>query len=209
VEREPIVHLVDDDPAYLDSLGKLVGALGFRTACYASGDEFLSYFDGQVPGCLVLDLKMPNRAGLAVLEELSRREFPPSVIVLTGHADVTSVTRAFRHGAVAFLEKRSLNDVALQDAIRQALAHDGDRRQKHAKLQSSKQRVELLTDPELRVLEMLVAGTELTNIAQTLGISRRTVETRRAKIMGKLGVSTLPELLRVATELGVQSRRQQ
>src|SRR3954469_22414892 len=102
---QPVVHILDDDPSYIESLTSLVGSLGFQTAGYTASKECLQRLDDSTPGCLILDLKMPEADGFSVLTALAERQLAPPVIVLTGHADAPSVVRAMRSGAVAFLQK--------------------------------------------------------------------------------------------------------
>jgi FixJ family two-component response regulator len=129
------------------------------------------------------------------------------VIVLTGHADAPAVVRVMRFGVVSFLQKHSLSETALLEAIQEALKRDAQQRSARDGRQERERRLNSLSLPEKLVLDLLIAGRGHTNIAETLGVSRRTVENRRAKIMKKLGVSTFAELIRFTVEAGISTVR--
>jgi FixJ family two-component response regulator len=192
---QPVVHILDDDPSYIESLASLVGSLGFQTAGYTASKECLQRLDDSTPGCLILDLKMPEADGFSVLTALAERQLAPPVIVLTGHADAPSVVRAMRSGAVAFLQKHSLSETALLEAIQLAIDRDAERRHAFHRRQDVERRLKSLSVPEKLVLDLLVGGRDHTSVAEILGISRRTVENRRAKIMQKLDLSSFAELV--------------
>jgi two-component system response regulator FixJ len=202
VSAQPTVIIVEDDSDYAESLASLVTAMGFRPHIYASGLDFLDNHSGDLPGCILLDLKLPDINGLTVLERLRNGSGPEPVIVLTGHADVPAAVKAMRNGVVAFLQKQSFSETALWEAIHQAVALDGQQREARARQDALKAQISLLNEPELEVLKLLVAGHDHTTIAGQLQVSRRTVENRRARVMKKLGVSTFPALVRLAMESG-------
>jgi two-component system response regulator FixJ len=204
---QPVVHILDDDQAYAQSLATLVRSLGFIAAAHTSSDQYLKQLDDEAPGCLILDLKMPEADGFSILETLRQRAVAPPVIVLTGHADAPAVVRVMRFGVVSFLQKHSLSETALLEAIQEALKRDAQQRSARDGRQERERRLNSLSLPEKLVLDLLIAGRGHTNIAETLGVSRRTVENRRAKIMKKLGVSTFAELIRFTVEAGISTVR--
>lgn len=201
------VHIVDDDPTDLSSTAQIVARLGFPTVCYADCEEFLRLFEKQSAGCIILELRMGGGHGFCVLESLSKHQLSPPVIILTREADVQSVVRAYQiTKVVAFLQKKSLSEIALLEAIQSALALDEQRRDGHARRRDLESRLQQLTEPELDVLRLLLNGADHGKISAELEVSRRTVENRRAKIMKKLGASCFPELVRIALDAGYKIR---
>ena len=202
----PRVHIVDDNAAYRDSLAALVTSLGFSQECYESGRDYLAR-GSALSGCVILDLRMPDGDGAAVIEHLSGLKICQPVIVLTGNANVPDIVNSYRSGRiVSFLEKQTLNDISLLEAIQHALQQDVERRAQHKRLEELKLKFQSLTDGEKEVLDRLLAGRESVQIAKELQISRRTVETRRGKIMEKLDVDTLAALIQVVVDLGYWPR---
>lgn len=191
------VVIVDDDFACADALAALVAAMGHRTQVFPGVEEFLSNFDPALPGCLLLDVRMPLTGGLALQEHLAGLPLAPPVVMMTGHAEVATALRAMRQGAVAFLEK-PCGEAQLYEAIQQALARDAKNRAEYARQASLAARFARLKSPEVQVLKLVLQGLPNKSIAAALGISRRTVEDRRAKVMQKLQVESLADLVRVA-----------
>jgi two-component system, LuxR family, response regulator FixJ len=203
MNREPTVFIVDDDPAFLESLAVLVLSMGLKTQVFSSGLDYLNQFDSQAPGILLLDVRMPNISGLAMQERLSKEPLCPPIIILTGHADVPTAIRALRQGAVEFFQK-TLSESELREAIQKAIARDAENRREHAQQSAILTRLALLTPPERQVLELVISGYPNKTIASKLGVSRRAVEDRRARLMEKLEVDSLPELVRLATDAGLR-----
>ena len=199
MSTEPTVSIIDDDAAFRESLVDLVLSMGLKAKAYANGDQFFSAFDPSQPGCLILDVDTPHLSNLTLQEKLTRFPLCPPVIVLAGHSDLTAVLRALKQGAVECLQK-SFADAELRESIRRAVTLDDERRQTHQKRETLRTRVALLTRPELQVRDLVVAGYPNKQIASTLGVSRRAVEDRRARVMRKLNVDTLPALVRLAVE---------
>jgi two-component system response regulator FixJ len=200
VESQPTISIIDDDPDYLESLSLLVRSMGFSTKSYARGGDFLASDDSLAAGCVILDLKLPDLQGIAVLEALGSRPLAPPVIVMTAHAEVTIAVRALRSSVVASFQKHAVSETSLREAIHRAFARDADLRAAHARREEVQSLLALLSAPERQVLELLVQGFDHTRIAEALGISRRTVENRRAKLMKKLRVAHFPQLVRLAME---------
>ena len=200
---EPTVFIVDDDAAFAESLSALVSSLGLKTDVYSSAEDFMSHFNPDAPGCLILDVRMPIVGGLALQQRLTELPLCPAIIVMTGHAEVPAAVRAMRQGAVEYLPKTCAK-AELVEAIRRAIAQDKEDRAKYIYLESIRARFNLLTPAENQVLQLVLKGTANKTMASTLDISRRTVEVSRAKIMQKLGVETVAELVRLAIEVGMK-----
>jgi two-component system response regulator FixJ len=203
VPGAPHVYIIDDDSAYLDSLATLVASMGFKPLPFGASAEFMLRFDGSVPCCVIIDLKLPDVDGLAVIEGLGQFRVPPPVIVLTGRGDVRSAVQAIRRGVVAYLEKHTLSDTSLWEAIQDAFARDAQKRAALARQDGLKARIQSLTSGEMQVFELLAKGHDHTTISEHLGVSRRTVENRRSKLMKKLMVENFADLIALAVEVGV------
>jgi FixJ family two-component response regulator len=200
----PTVFIVDDDPAFSESLALLVSSMGLKTKLFSSADEYLKQFAPDAPGCLILDVRMPTLSGLAAQEKLAKLPLCPGIIIMTGYAEVPTALRAMRQGAVDFLQK-TFSETELCDAIHRAIAHDAANRQVYRRRQEMAALFSQLTPPEEQVLHLVLQGVPNKRIATELGVSRRTVEDRRARVMQKLGVDTLADLVRLAIEAGVHS----
>jgi FixJ family two-component response regulator len=206
MNAEPTVFIVDDDPAFLESLAVLVGSMGLNTKTFSSPEEYLQQFDPAAPGCLVLDVRMPKISGLALQERLTQLPLRPPIIIMTGHAEVPTALRAMRQGAVDFLQKTFSED-ELYEAIQRALAQDVEFRSAHARRDALNARFSQLSAAEMQVLQQVLMGEANKRIASKLGISRRTVEDRRARLMQKLEVETLADLVRLAVEAGIHPNK--
>jgi FixJ family two-component response regulator len=196
----PIVHIVDDDEAMRIALQRLLAEVGFQTRVYGSTGEFLLEPLPDQPACLLLDVRLPGPSGLELQAALQRQNVEVPVIFLTGHANVASSVRAMKAGAVDFLEKPVEPDV-LFAAIRSALAKEESRRAAREVAERQRKRLDLLTPQQREVFEGVIAGKLNKQIAHELGISERSVKTRRAEVMAKLDVDSVPELVRQAEQL--------
>ncbi len=199
-----IVHVVDDDHAVRDSLSLLLGLRGYATRTFASGDEFLAAVDPAASGCVLLDLRMPGTEGLAVQSRLAAQGIGMPVIVLTAHGDAANARAALKGGAFEFLEK-PVDDALLAKTIEAALTQDAQARAQAERREMLKRQLERLTPREREVLDRVVHGQHNREIAVEFGISPRTVEVHKARIMDKLQVERMPELIRIALELGLVS----
>ena len=188
------VYLVDDNDGFRDSTAWLLQTAGFETQAYASGPEFVAAYAGERHGdaqeCLVSDMRMPQMSGLQLQEELIRRGIALPLVFVTAHGDVPLAVEAMRKGATNFLEK-PFSDEALTEAIDVALAAARTGGAETALLAK-------LSPREKQVLDLVVASKPNKIIADILGISIKTVELHRANMMHKLGVRSLPELMKVA-----------
>lgn len=188
------VHVVDDDQAVLTALGRLLAAAGHRVEVHLNADAFFSVLDPDEPGCLVLDLRMPGDDGHAVQSRLSDTGVCLPVIFLTGQGDIPASVRAMKGGAVDFLTKPVRAD-ALLAAITEAIARDAEARLLKAQAAAIEDRLANLTLREREVLDAVVAGRLNKQIADDLGIAEKTVKVHRARVMRKMGVRTLADLV--------------
>lgn len=193
---ERIVHVVDDDPAVRRSLGQLLYSADFECVGYESALAFLKAAPAIAAGCVLLDLKMPEIDGLAVQGQLSRLGFNRPVIVITGHGDTSSAVAAMKGGAVDFIEK-PFDDERLFTSIEAALANARPGRADREPAEAA-ERIATLSPRERQVLDALVAGRPSKVIAHDLGISIRTVEVHRARMLERLGTRRLAEAIRLA-----------
>jgi two-component system response regulator FixJ len=196
------IHLVDDDEAIRRSVSFMLRTSGYLVKTYASGVEFLGVAREAVTGCILLDIRMPEMDGLEVQQALKERGVLMPVIIMTGHADVNLAVQAMKTGAVDFIEK-PFEKAVLISAIEEGFARIDRAGRRHARADEAKVRLEPLTPREYDVLKGLVRGHPNKTIAYDLGISPRTVEIHRANLMGKLGVASLSEALRIAFAAGL------
>ena len=195
----PTVFIVDDDEAVRDSIEELVYSVGLPAESYASAVEYLASFDAQRPGCLVLDIRMARMSGLALQSRLNEKGGRIPIVFITGHADVPTAVAALRAGALSFVTK-PYREQELLDSINEALAHDAAARNAAQAGSTFAAAVRTLTDREREVMELAVTGLPSKQIAGRLGISHRTVELHRSRVLEKVGVASMAELIRVATE---------
>ena len=200
---EPTVFIVDDDAAFRESLAVLMLSMGLQAKTFPGGEEFLNAFDEKQPGCIILDVRMPQQSGLVIQEKLAQMPLCPPVIILTGHAEVPVALRALKLGAVEFLQK-TFTETELREAVQRAIALDAKQRRDYERREVVRKKIELLSHPERQVMELVLAGHPNKRIASQLDISQRAVEDRRARIMKKLEIETLPDLVRLAIEAGIK-----
>lgn len=197
LQHDLTVFIVDDDPAVRDALGLLLGVRGYRTAVFASAEAFLQGWRPAWSGCLLIDIRMSGMDGLALQRELLTRGCRIPVIIMSGHGDVGTARAAFKADAVDFLEK-PFDDVKLIAAIDEALSHArSDYREQQRRSRSATLLGEL-TPREREVMELVVVGRHNREIGPALGISVRTVEVHKARLMGKLGVDNVADLVRIS-----------
>jgi FixJ family two-component response regulator len=194
--EKPTVYIVDDDPDMRDSLRWLIKTVGLRAETFPSAAAFHRDFAPDGPGCLILDVRMPGTSGLDLFEELVARGEGMPVIFITAYADVPMAVRAMKSGAVEFVEK-PFNRQTLLDKVQRAIKDDMSRRSRLAASASVLAKIRKLTGKEREVLELIKDGRPNKEIATRLEITPRAVELRRSSLMRKLGVGSLPELLRL------------
>jgi len=195
-----VVHVIDDDRAFRTAIGRVLSAAGHRPQLYASATDYLSAQDSEGPACLIVDLRMPGTNGLDLQSALAAREDAHPVIFLSGHGDVPSTVRAMRNGALDFLTK-PVPTVVLLEAIRVALERDIERKERLSHLVELKRRYSSLTPRESQVMAGVVAGRLNKQICYALHSAERTVKTHRARVMEKMAVRSVAELVRRAEEL--------
>ena len=198
---EKIVHLVDDDEAIRKSAGFMLKTSGYQVNSYASGVELLKEKELD-PGCILLDVRMPEMDGLQVQLALQDRGIGYPVIVMTGHGDVTVAVQAMKAGAVDFIEK-PFEKAVLIEAIEEGFSRIQHADRSRVRAQEAQVRLQVLTPREQEVLDGLARGHPNKTIAYDLDISPRTVEIHRANLMSKLSVASLSEALRIAFAAGL------
>lgn len=196
MSAEITVFVVDDDQAVRDSLALLVQSVGLEVETFAGAQDFLDAYRPERRGCLITDIRMPGMSGLDLQERLSADRYHIPVIVLTGFGDVPAAVRALKGGAIDFVEK-PFNPQALLDLVHQAIAQDGELRERAARDSDRAERMALLTRREQDVMALVVAGKANKVIAMDLKISERTVELHRGRIMKKMRVRSLAELVQI------------
>lgn len=196
------VFIVDDDASVRDSLSLLLGLRGWRTVCFCDAESFLNTWKPGWAGCLLLDIRMPGMDGLTLQKKLVELGTSLSIILITGHGDVDAARTAFRNQAVDFLEK-PLDEQRLIDALEEGLARARTVHQEDAVQGELEQRLKALTPREREVMEKVVAGWHNRDIAKELGISVRTAEVHKARMMDKLGTRSVAELVRMALQSGM------
>ena len=200
MENESVVYVIDDDASVRKSLERLIRSAGFDVETFASAQDFLSYHPPDHPGCLVLDVKMPGITGLDLQEKLTAVHRPIPIIFITGFGNVPASVQAMKAGAVDFLEK-PFEDETLLEAIRRAIDHDVQYRQRNNELMAIRKRSDSLTKREGEVFALVVTGMLNKQIAFELGITEKTIKVHRARIMQKMGVQSLADLVRLAERL--------
>ncbi|MBM83279.1 MAG: DNA-binding response regulator [Planctomycetaceae bacterium] len=201
---EPTVFIVDDDPTFRKSLHFLIESVGVNAVTFESANQFFDDYDPQIPGCVVLDVRMPGMSGLELQEQLRERNLNIPVIVITAFGDVPMAVRAMKAGALDFFEK-PFSDQTLLDQVQKAINDDVEQHRHHVEKQHFAQRAEQLTRRELEVMELVVEGMSSKEIANELDVSFKTVEAHRAKIMKKMEARSVPHLIRMNLAAGLEA----
>ncbi|MGA2684857.1 MAG: response regulator [Verrucomicrobiota bacterium] len=200
--RSETVFIVDDDTSFLQSVSRLLRAVGYSVQAFASASEFLARLAPGMSGCVVTDLQMPGMNGLELQAALRRSANPLPVIFLTGQGDIPATVNAMRSGAEDFLTKRAPKEELLA-AVERAFQRDAQERQQREQLQSLRRRFDELSQRELEVLAHVVQGRMNKQIAADLNINERTVKLHRTNITRKLAVQSVAELTRLVDEAGL------
>jgi two-component system response regulator FixJ len=198
-EPTPTVFVVDDDNAVRNSLRLLLKSVGIASQPLGSAAEFLETYRPSQPGCLVLDVRMPGMSGLELQRELNLRGATIPVIFITGHGDIPMAVEAMQQGAFDFLAK-PFRDQELIDRVQRALAKDATTRAALKERERIRERLESLTPREREVLSLMTQGKPNKIMAHELGVSQRTVEIHRARVMEKSGASSLAQLVRMVMD---------
>lgn len=195
-ERTAVISVVDDDAAARTSLRLLLRSLGLAATTYDCAAAFLTAYDPTQPGCLLLDIRMPGMSGLELQQILNQRGIASPIVFVTGHGDIPMAVEAMQHGAFDFLQK-PFRDQDLLDCVQRALAKDRAIREGLRGRETIRQRLASLTGREHDVLALVAAGAPNKVIAHKLGISQRTVEIHRARVMEKMSADSLAALVRM------------
>lgn len=199
----PVVYIVDDEPAVLRAVSRLLTSAGFRVRAFESPLRFVAEHDAEISGCVLADLSMPEMDGLALQEALcSPTDDAPArpIIFLSGRADIPSSVQAMKQGAIDFLTK-PVDDEALLDAVRRAIDRDLEARRGRRALESLHERWRSLTPREREVMERVVAGRLNKQIAYELGTAEKTIKVHRGRVMQKMQADSLADLVRMAQRL--------
>jgi len=200
MKKNPVIIVVDDDSGVRNAMRSLLKSVGLESALYASAQEFLAAYQPSQPGVLVLDIRMPGMSGLELQQHLNLRGAVIPVIFMTGHGDIPMAVEAMQHGAFDFLQK-PFRDQDLLDRIQRAIAKDIEQRQSLGEHERIKVRLESLTAREREVLDLMTQGKQNKVIAQDLGVSPRTVEIHRARVMEKMDAQSVAQLVRMMLDL--------
>ena len=198
----PAVFIVDDDPSVLRATQRVMRAAGLETRAFSSARDYLEAYDPNAPGCLVLDLAMPGLSGLELQQALAERGGAPAIVFVSGRADVPSSVEAMKGGAVEFLVK-PVDAGALIGAVHSALEKDRVHRDARAGRAQVEKRLATLTPREAQVLRCVVAGRLNKQIAADLGAAEKTIKVHRARVMRKMGVGSVAELVQAAARVGI------
>lgn len=201
MQSAAIVNIVDDDEAVRDAIGMLMNSVKLSARTFDSARTFLAGFDPSKPGCIVLDVRMPDMSGLDLQRELVRREVSTPIIIITGHGDVPMAVRALKEGAMDFIEK-PFHDQDLLDSISKAIAKSISLISEHAARARFRLQSNLLSARERQVMDMLVAGKCSKDIGSALNISSKTVDVHRGHILDKTGAKSIIELVHLNLSRG-------
>jgi len=204
MSSEPTVFVVDDDDDLREAIRGLIESVGLKAETYADGRAFLDAYKPGMPGCLLLDIRMPGMSGLELQRELARRGIPLPVIFLTGHGNLPVAVHAMKAGALDFIEK-PFNDDFLLDRIQSAVAHSMPVDATPAGYDEVVKRLQLLSRRERQVLDLVFSGKKSREIANQLGISDNSVYTLRARMMKKMRANSVASVIRMVAAVGPDS----
>jgi RNA polymerase sigma factor (sigma-70 family) len=197
---QPTIFIVDDDPAMRDSLSWLIETIGYPVKVFSSAQEFLDAYRPDYPGCLILDVRLPGMSGIQLQQKMKGDGIHLPVIIISGHGDVPMAVKAMQQGAMVFLEK-PFRDQELLDNIQEALVVDEQNRKRDAISSEVQSCVDSLTQREKEVMGLMVKGNPSKEIARHCGISVKTIEIHRARVMEKMKAASLPELVHMILNL--------
>ena len=203
-DEKPIVYVVVDDPSVRKALERLLRSAGHDAKTFASALEFLDFSHPDAPGCLVLDIKMPKLSGLELQDRLAEKGISFPIIFITGHGTVPTSVKAFRAGAMDFLQK-PFKDRELLDTVSRGIEKHRRLRQEQKEMNTIQSRLKTLTPRECEVFELVVSGMLNKQAAFDLEITEKTIKVHRARVMEKMGAQSLADLVRFAEKLGIRS----
>lgn len=203
-DERAVVHVVDDDASMRDALAGLFDSVGLATKTYPAARDFLAISPVDRPGCIVIDIRLPDMNGLDFQERLVERGSRLPVVMMTGHGDISMSVRAMKHGAVDFLPK-PFNDQHMLDAVMAAIERDRQRRKTDGDFSQMQQKFQTLSPRELQVMQLVTAGKMNKQVAGDLGISEITVKIHRGAAMRKMGARTLADLVRMSEALKLRA----
>src|SRR5260370_21989813 len=195
------VFVLDGDVTIRDALSLLVRSIGLNVECFGCPIEFLQRMQPDVPGCLVLDVRLPGKSGLDLQRELAESNIAIPIIFITAHGDIPLAVRAMKAGAVEFLTK-PFRDHDVLDAIQVAFERDRAWRQPQTATNILRRRFEALTPPELQLFPLVISGLPNKQVAAEIGATEGTVKVHRSQLMKKMGADSLPDFVRVAAKIG-------
>jgi len=202
-EKNTVVFIIDDDPSVRKSLSRLLRSIGQTVETFSSAEEFLARDRFNGIGCILLDVQMPGLSGMDLQAALSKAETSMPIVFITGHGDIPMSVEAMRKGAVHFLTK-PFDDNELLRAIGEAIEKDRKAKAEQTELQDLRERIRLLTPREYEILHYVITGMLNKQIAFTLGIAEKTVKIHRGRVMEKLHVDSVAELVRLAEKAGIE-----
>jgi FixJ family two-component response regulator len=205
---DPVVFVVDDDASVREAIKRLIASVGLRVETFGSAGEFLTSKRPEAPGCLVLDVRLPDLSGLEFQRDLAKADIQIPIIFITGHADVPMSVRAMKAGASEFLTK-PFRGQELLDAIQEAIAKDRAAWSERGQMAELRARYESLTPREKEVLKLVVSGLLNKQIGAELGASELTIKTHRGRVMQKMGADSLAELVKMAERLNPSTPKYQ
>ncbi len=198
------VYIVDDDPSVRKGLGRLLKSAGYEVEIFGSAREFLNVDPiCEGPSCLVLDMKMPELSGFDLQQELKQKNYALPIVFITGHGDIPMGVKAMKTGAVDFLTK-PYDESDLLNAVQEALRKDSKNREINDEQQTILEKIEALTPREYEILTYVITGMLNKQIAYDLKISEKTVKVHRGRVMEKVGVDSVAQLVRMADKAGIQ-----
>jgi FixJ family two-component response regulator len=198
----PVIHIVDDDASYRAAISRVLNASGYEVAGYESAIGFLRALENAKPGCILLDVRMPDLGGLQLQEELANLSHRWPIIFMTGHGDIPTSVRAIKAGAEDFLSKPMSSEILLE-AIESALAHYAATKRSQDQVSSFKSLIATLTPREAEVFALMVRGKLNKQTAHALGTSERTVKAHRHMVMQKLRIQSFAEAVAIAERVGL------